>query len=83
MFTLRLCVCMCVSAVWTDGLSKQYAVEVADLALGVCSGGRPGHQPQQPHLHVSLKSSSCYLFMPEHKQAINLKHFGNLLCFTW
>lgn len=28
-----------VCAVWTDGVSKQYAVEVADLAFGVCSGG--------------------------------------------
>lgn len=27
---------------------------MADLALSVCSGGWPGHQPQQPHLHVSL-----------------------------
>lgn len=56
----RVCVC----AVWADGVSKQYAVKVADLALSVCSGGRLGHQPQQPHLHVSLTSTSCYLFMP-------------------
>lgn len=51
-------------AVRTDGVSEQYASEVADLALGVRPGGRLGHQPQQPHLHVSLASTCRYLFMP-------------------
>lgn len=44
-------------AVWTDGVSQQHAAEVADLALGLRPGGRPGHQPQQPHLHVSLAAT--------------------------
>lgn len=54
---------VCVCAVWPDGVFKQYAVEVADLALSICSGGLPGYQPQQPHLHVSLKSTSFTLLM--------------------
>lgn len=35
-FPLR---CVFVRAVWLDGVFKQYAVEVADLALSICSGG--------------------------------------------
>lgn len=58
------CVPVFVCLVRIDGVPKQYAAEVADLALSVCSGGGFGHQPQQPHLHVSLMSASCYLFMP-------------------
>lgn len=45
--------CVCPPLVWIDRVPKQYALEVADLALSVRSGGRLGHQPQQPHLHVS------------------------------
>lgn len=75
---LTLCFnyCICVCAVWPDGVFKQYAVKMADLALSICSGGRLGHQPQQPHLHVSLASASCNLLTED---TIDLKHFMNQL----
>lgn len=44
-------------AVRTDGVSEQHAAQVANLALGLRTGGQPGHQPQQPHLHVSLPAA--------------------------
>ena len=56
-----LSACVCVSLVRINGVPKQYAVEVANLALSVRSGGRFGHQPQQPHFHVSLTCASCFL----------------------
>lgn len=48
---------LCVSAVWTDRMFKPHAVKMADLALCVRSGRWPGHQPQQPHVHVSFTST--------------------------
>lgn len=45
LFELLLARCFSsVSAVWADRVFKQYAAEVADVAFGVRSGGRPGHQ---------------------------------------
>lgn len=57
---------MCVSAVWTGGVSEQYAAKVADLALGVRSGGRLGHQPQELHLHVSLRGC-LHVILPSNR----------------
>lgn len=74
---VNLCMWVCLSLVWTDGVSKQHAVEMADLALGVCSGGRFGHQPQQSHLHVSLTYASATCLRLELNQAIDQKHFVN------
>lgn len=47
-------VCVFVYSVRAVRMSKRYAAELADLALGVRTGGRRGHQHQQPHLHVSF-----------------------------
>lgn len=58
--------CVCVSAVWTGGVSKQYAPKVADLALGVRAGGRLGHQPQELHLHVSLRGCLHVILPSKH-----------------
>lgn len=41
-------------SVWTDGVSQQYAVKMADLALSVCFGRQLGHQHQQSNLNVSV-----------------------------
>lgn len=58
---------------WTDRLSEQHAAEVADLALGVRAGGRPGHQPGQPHLHVSdrLSEAATLTAVPETRRSFS------------
>lgn len=57
-------------------MSEQYAAKVADLALGVRSGGRLGHQPQELHLHVSLRGC-LHVILPSnrsHYMLLQKKH---------